>query len=40
MRPDVISFNSSISACEKASAWRKALRLLDDLDDRRRLSMT
>ena len=40
MRPDVISFNSSISACEKASAWRKALRLLDDLDDIRRLSMT
>ena len=40
MRPDVISFNSSISACEKASAWRNALRLLDDLDDIRRLSMT
>ena len=32
IRPDVISYNAAITACEKRSLWEAALQLFDSID--------
>ena len=34
IEPNVISYNSAISACEKGKQWEEALRLLQEMTDR------
>jgi pentatricopeptide repeat domain-containing protein 1 len=31
VKPDVITYNASISACEKGGQWEKALQLLEEM---------